>query len=158
MLALRDLSIVGTQMVYLTATLRPSEEEQFIQLMGLPAKVQCQWFGGVTARSNIQYRIQAYNVEEEEEAVLALVETLKEKYPPPGQIIVYCDTVGKTERLATVLNCVCYHRNVGSSSEKRALVEQLTSGQHRVFTATNAWGLGIDARSVRAVVHVGIVR
>jgi hypothetical protein len=157
-LALRRLVTVGTQMVYLTATLRPSEEAPFIESMGLPAKEQCQWFRGVTARSNIQYRIQAYDAKDEEAAVGTLVRELKDKYPPPGQIIVYCDTVEKTVRLATVLDCVCYHRTVGSSAMKRRLVEQLTSGQHQVFTATNAWGLGIDAPSVRAVVHMGIVR
>ena len=158
MLALRGLVTVETQMVYLTATLRPSEEEQFIDLMGLPGKEQCQWFRGVTSRSNIQYQIHAYDMEKEEEAVRELVEQLKERYPPPGQVIVYCDTVKKTERLAEVLGCVCYHRNVGSSQEKKALVRQLTSGQQQVFTATNALGLGVDAPTIRAVVHVGVVR
>jgi superfamily II DNA helicase RecQ len=158
MLALRGLVTVETQMVYLTATLRPSEEEQFIGLMGLPGKEQCQWFRGVTSRSNIQYQIQAYDMEEEEEAVRTLVEELKREYPPPGQVIVYCDTVQKTVRLAEVLGCVCYHRNVGSSQEKKALVAQLTSGQQQVFTATNALGLGVDAPTIRAVVHVGVVR
>jgi superfamily II DNA helicase RecQ len=158
MLALRGLVTVETQMVYLTATLRPSEEQQFIDLMGLPGKEQCAWFRGVTSRSNVQYQIHAYDMEEEEEAVSRLVEELKQKYPSPGQVIVYCDTVQKTVRLAEVLGCVCYHRNVGSSQEKKALVAQLTSGQQQVFTATNALGLGVDAPTIRAVVHVGLVR
>ncbi|KAF2726598.1 hypothetical protein EJ04DRAFT_598889, partial [Polyplosphaeria fusca] len=59
--------------------------------------------------------------------------------PLPGQIIVYCDTVDRTKQLAEVLGCVCYHRN-------------------QVFTATNALGLGIDAPTIRAVIHIGTVR
>jgi hypothetical protein len=41
MLALRNLVRAETQMVYLTATLRLREEQQFIKAMGLPPKRQC---------------------------------------------------------------------------------------------------------------------
>jgi superfamily II DNA helicase RecQ len=158
MLGLRNLVMVETQMVYLTATLRPSEEELFIQLMGLPPKAQCQWFRGATTRPNIQYRIHPYDVDKEEEAVTALVEEAKKKYPLPGQVIVYCETIGRTKRLAEVLDCVCYYREVGSRREKRELVMQLTSGQQQVFTATNALGLGVDAPTIRVVIHIGTIR
>lgn len=40
----------------------------------------------------------------------------------PGQIIVYCDTVERTVRLATVLGCVYYHHGVRSRGEKSELV------------------------------------
>ena len=158
MLGLRDLVRVETQLVYLTATMRPSEEGGFLRLMGLPPKERCQWFRGVTARKNIRYQVQMYEMEKEEEAVADLVAGLKQKYAMPGQIIVYCDTVAKTVELAKVLGCVCFHRNVGSSKEKGELVRQLTEGRQQVFTATNALGLGVDAPTIRAVVHVGIVR
>ncbi|KAF2809846.1 uncharacterized protein BDZ99DRAFT_487892 [Mytilinidion resinicola] len=81
----------------------------------------------------------------EEDAVVELVESLKQKHAG-GQVIIYCDTVKKTIRLAEVLECVCFHRNVGSSKEKSELVKQLTKGQQQVFTATNA--LGLDKRGV----------
>lgn len=158
MLELRNLITMETQMVYLTATLRPSEEALFMQLMGLPAKERCQWLRGVTTRGNIRYWIHEYNVEEEEEAVQELVEGLKKKYPLPGQIIVYSDTVKKAEALAARLGCVCYHRNIGNIKYKSRLLTQLTSGQQQVFVATNALGLGVDAPTIRAVVHVGVVR
>jgi hypothetical protein len=41
MLALRNLVRVETQLVYLTATMRPSEEGEFLQLIGLPPKERC---------------------------------------------------------------------------------------------------------------------
>jgi len=158
MLGLRDLVRAETQLVYLTATMRPSEEGEFLRLMGLPGKERCQWFRGTTTRKNIQYGVQMYEMEKEEEAVAELVARLKQKYAMPGQIIVYCDTVAKTVQLAKVLGGVCFHRNVGSSKEKSELVRQLTEGQQQVFTATNALGLGVDAPTIRAVVHVGMVR
>ena len=76
----------------------------------------------------------------------------------PGQIIVYCDTVAKTVRLAKLLDCVYYHRQVGSRGEKAELVRQLTEGRQQVFTATNALGLGVDAPTIQVVIHVGTVR
>ncbi|KAF1959481.1 hypothetical protein CC80DRAFT_406828, partial [Byssothecium circinans] len=70
------------------------------------------------------------------------------KYPPLGQVIVYCDIVAKTEQLVEVLGCVYYYCNVGSSREKQALVEQLMGGQQQVFTAMNALGLRVDAPTI----------
>ena len=63
-----------------------------------------------------------YNVEEEEKVVSKLVEEKKAKYLIPGQIIVYYNTVKKTERLATVLGCVYYYQQVRSRVEKSELV------------------------------------
>ena len=51
-----------------------------------------------------------YNIKEEEEVVSKLVEEKKVKYLMPGQIIVYYNTVKKTERLATVLGYIYYYR------------------------------------------------
>jgi 16S rRNA C967 or C1407 C5-methylase (RsmB/RsmF family) len=53
MLALKNLVRAETQIVYLTATLRPREEQQFIDAIELPPKKQCEWFRGQTTRKNI---------------------------------------------------------------------------------------------------------
>jgi superfamily II DNA helicase RecQ len=158
MLALKNLVRAETQMVYLTATLRPREEQQFIDAMGLPPKKQCEWFRGQTTRKNIWYRVHAYNVEDEQQAGVDLVEELKRKYPLPGQVIVYCGTRDRTVEMVRALGAICYHRAVGSIEEKQEIVWQLTSGEAQVFTATNALGLGIDALTIWAVVHIGTVR
>jgi superfamily II DNA helicase RecQ len=158
MLALKNLVRAETQMVYLTATLRPREEQQFIDAMGLPPKKQCEWFRGQTTRKNIQYRVHAYDIKDELQAAGDLVQRLKRKYPLPGQIIVYCGTTKRTVQMAEALGAVCYYRAVGSAEEKRKIVQQLTGGQEQVFTATNALGLGIDAPTIRAVVHIGTIR
>jgi superfamily II DNA helicase RecQ len=42
MLALRNLVQAETQIVYLTATLQPREEQQFINKIRLPPKKQCE--------------------------------------------------------------------------------------------------------------------
>jgi hypothetical protein len=52
-------------MAHSTATLQLREEQQFINAMGLPPKKQCEWFRGQTMRKNTQYRVHAYDVEDE---------------------------------------------------------------------------------------------
>jgi superfamily II DNA helicase RecQ len=101
--------------------------------------------------------VHAYNVEDEQQAGVDLVEELKRKYPLPGQVVVYCGTRNRTVEMARVLGAVCYHQAVGSIKEKKEIVQQLTSGEAQVFTATNALGLGIDAPTIQAVVHIGTV-
>lgn len=68
----------------------------------------------------------------------------------------YYKTVKQTQRLATVLGCSAFYREVGSEREKSAILRELVEGKEQVFTATNTLGLGIDALTIRAVIHVGI--
>jgi superfamily II DNA helicase RecQ len=59
--------------------------------------------------------------------------------------------------MAGVLGSICYYRAVGSVEDKKEIVQQLTSGQQQVFTATNALGLGVDAATIWAVIHIGTI-
>jgi superfamily II DNA helicase RecQ len=86
--------------------------------------------------------------------VRRLVEEKKEQYPAPGQIVVYCKKVEQAKRLAKVLQCSVYHRTVGNNEEKKGILRRLTGQTERVFTATNALGLGVDAPTIRVVIHV----
>lgn len=49
-----------------------------------------------------------------------------------------------------------YFREVGNKQEKKKILQSLTKGKEQVFTATNALGLGIDAPTIRVVIHVGL--
>jgi superfamily II DNA helicase RecQ len=94
-LKLRTLVQAETQLVYLTATLKPKEESEFIQLMALPPKEESHWFRSRTTRPNIAYSVHRFNQADKEEAdVLArLVHKAKEQHPLPSQIVMYCNSV-----------------------------------------------------------------
>jgi superfamily II DNA or RNA helicase len=159
-LKLRNLVKAETQLVYLTATLKPKEESEFIRLMALPPKEQCAWFRMPTTRPNIAYQVHWYNKGKEAEAdvLTRLVQEKKEQYPLPCQIIVYCDSVARAKEYAATLGAVCYHREAGTAEEKRKLLRQLTEGQQQVFVATSALGLGVDHGLIRVVLFAGRVR
>lgn len=140
-------------MVYLTATLKPSEEDEFGRLMGIGKGI---WFRAPTRRTNVAYRV--VMTEDEDKAVQALVARKRREYQGQGQIIVYCGTRAQTEHVAELVGGVYYHAKAGSASEKAAILRRLVEEKDQVFAATNALGLGVDAARIRVVVHVGTVR
>jgi superfamily II DNA helicase RecQ len=155
MLKLYEMTEKQTQVVFLTATLPPHEETSFCRVMGL-TRPDLITFRDVTTRPNVRYRVVEYEREEMEGEVQRLVTAKKQQYPLPGQIIVYCRMITQATALAQALECSVFHRRVGDAAEKSRLLHRFTSGGEHVMTATNAFGLGIDAPSIRAVIHVGI--
>ena len=49
-----------------------------------------------------------------------------------------------------------FYRSVGTDEVKDRILKELVTGKEQVFTATNALGLGVDAPSIRVVIHMGI--
>lgn len=96
-----------------------------------------------------------YDRREEEERVADLVGRKLEEHKE-GQIIVYCRRVEQCKKIGEVLRCPVYYRGVGDEEMKRKILEQLVKGTHRVFAATTAMGMGVDAPHIRVVVHVGV--
>ena len=143
-----------TQVLFLTATLPPSEEAVFFRLMGL-SRSDVVMFRDVTTRPNVAYSVVEYEREDMEREVQRVVEAKKKQYPLPGQMIVYCKTIAQAKSLAVVLGCSVFHRRVGTEQEKGSILRRFTAGGEQVITATNAFGLGIDAPSIRVVIHVG---
>ena len=124
---LRQLVRLQTQLVYLTATLMPGEEQEFIRLMGLPAKERIQWFRARTERKNVTYRVVACERKQETQTLLDLVARKKAQYGKDGKIIVYCETVEQTEELAGELGAACFHRNAGGQEYKSGIWRELKS-------------------------------
>ena len=91
-LQLREMAEKSVQVLYLTATLPPSEEPQFYNAIRVPETEVIQ-FREPTSRPNVAYRIIHYCQDHEDEEVRSLVEEMKEKHPAPGQIVVFCKKV-----------------------------------------------------------------
>ena len=150
MLAMREV-----QMVFLTATLPPRLEAEFMRIMKIdPREVYI--FRAPTTRPNITYSVWEYEKKEDEtEAVCRLVQEKLEQYTAPSKIIVYGGTIAKTKELSNALDCHEYYREVGDREEKEEIMQRWQHGNGRLIVATNAFGLGIDAPDVRVVIHVG---
>jgi superfamily II DNA helicase RecQ len=154
---LKEMASKGVQVLYLTATLPPSEEAAFHEAVGVPER-EIFTLRDCTVRPNITYAVVGYERKEEDEAVRQLVEEKLNQHPDPGQVIVYCRKVEQVKRLAVVLGCSVYHRAVGDQQRKKGILQRLIGQTERVFTATNALGVGIDAPTIRVVIYVGVLK
>lgn len=145
----------GTQVVYLTATLPPADEQRFLAAMTSKTE-EVQILRDTTTRPNIQYSVVEFEREAEDDIVKELVDRKKEENPLPGQIIIYTKSIAQTKRLSQVLECPAYYRNVGTEEKKSKILQSLIQKREQVFVATNALGLGVDIPHVRVVIHMGI--
>lgn len=153
-LELAEFAGRGCQMVYLTATLPPKEEPSWLEAMGLEKKM-VRMIRDSTTRRNIAYQVVEYDKQKEEETVTDLVGGKLEEHKE-GQIIVYCRRVEQCKKIGEMLKCPIYYRGVGDEEKKKTILEQLVKGRHRVFAATTAMGMGVDAPHIRVVLHVGV--
>ena len=141
--------------MYLTATLKPIDEEAWFRAMGLPME-KVLMVRDVTTRRNTRYYVWLYRGDEDENGqIRELVKHKCQEYPLPGQIIVYYGAMERTKRMAAVLGCPAYFSGVGGAEKKQRILQQLITGREQVFTATNALGIDIDRRSIQVVIHVG---
>jgi superfamily II DNA helicase RecQ len=154
---LREMGGKGTQVVFLTATLPPTDESRFFDAVGLEREATTV-IRESTRRTNVAYRVLEYEKGTLEEVLRRLVsEKTAGEAKEEGKMVIYCKTILETKKMARVLGCKAYYREVGTDEEKRGIQAELVGrGGARVFTATNALGLGVDAPSIRTVVHIGI--
>jgi superfamily II DNA helicase RecQ len=149
---LGKLVAAETQMVLLTATLPPSEEEELYRRMHFQTE-QVDMFRARTARVNVAYRVvyvQKAAGREEEEAVLRIIQR-RIRMIKSGKVVVYGGTVGKVKKIAEELGCnAYYHDAVGKAS----MLGEFMEGKQRVIVATSALGMGVDIPDIRCIIHV----
>ena len=148
----------GVQMVYLTATLPPYAEPEFMHIMRIKAD-DVHMFRSATSRPNIAYSVVEYPEAEDGSGDIAalcqLVDAKLEEYPAPGKIIIYSSSIVTTQEVSRALDCHAYYRDVGDRGAKDEIRKAWERADGRVVVATNAFGLGIDQPDVRVVVHIG---
>jgi superfamily II DNA helicase RecQ len=140
---LGKLASAETQIVMLTATLPPSEEDELFRRMYVE-RDQVDLFRAETARTNVAYRVirvgKAAKKKEVEEMVLGMVQQKLRKHKT-GKVVVYGNSVPKVKELAKKLDCHAYHHKaVGKAS----MLEEFAAGKKRVIVATSALGMGVD--------------
>lgn len=104
-------------------------------------------------RPNLYYQVEICQNDDEKRTFIhgALKQTSS------GRILIYCGTRKQTEELAAELSetfdKVSYYHAGLSPATRKEVQEKMTSGEVRILTATNAFGMGIDYPDVRLVIH-----
>jgi superfamily II DNA or RNA helicase len=150
---LGKLAAAETQMVLLTATLPPAEEDELYRRMHYERK-QVKMCRQPTTRTNVAYQIikigRSAKKKEVESMVAKTVQQKMRKYRT-GKLIVYGNSKPKVKALAEQLDCHAYHADaVGKTS----MLADLMAGKQRVIVATSALGIGVDTPDVRCIIHI----
>ena len=130
----------------LTATATQRTEQEIIAQLGKLEIVRTNVF-----RPNLQLEvIKASNLSEKEAVVVELCQKIE------GNIIVYVRSRLGCEKMAEQLQqagiqAEAYHANC---PDRNAIQDRFMRGETRVIAATIAFGMGVDKRDVRAVIHL----
>lgn len=147
--------------ICLTATLPPLERWAFDQRMWVPGPGPARPVVQIrqsTVRPNIRYDLQ--ELAPGDEALVGLIQGKVDQYAGNGVVLVYASTLKDGRHLAGKLTqsglpCHFYDHEVGRAGDPQAILQSVISGSAAVVVATTALGLGIDAPSIRAVIHFG---
>jgi superfamily II DNA helicase RecQ len=162
---LGELVRLRIPIVFMTATLRPTDEERFCQSMNIIGKGVYK-IRGCTTRPNIRYQVRRYKrtnahrpdpkVDSAITATVEVVDEMRIKYPAPAKIIVYIRNKKQADKLSEALGCLLYHADVDDRTGKSKRLSEWRKGKEdsRVVVATNALGLGVDVGDTRAVIHI----
>jgi superfamily II DNA helicase RecQ len=67
---------------------------------------------------------------------------------------VYCYKIKEIQLYADEIRGAVFYSGVGEIERKREIMGILTEGEERLFWSTSALGEGIDASTIRVVIHV----
>ena len=143
----------------LTATAKPEVVKEIVQHFDDNLGIDLQVFDGGARRTNLTFAVMPTSGGEK----LAHIDYILKEYLPAavaGGAIVYCATRRQSEEVAQFLrtkDLAVAHFHAGLPPETRKDVQQrFIRGDLRIIAATNAFGMGIDKKDVRLVIHASI--
>jgi superfamily II DNA helicase RecQ len=147
----RTISEWGIQQIFLTATLAPRDKREFYLAIHINDK-DVYMFHSATTRKNVRYRVRKVSKDENENEVVCW--EAQRYLKNNGKIIIYSNTIKRTEKLAEKLECPVYYNKVDTAEGKVLRIKEWLEEQ-RVIVVTNALGVGIDIPDIRAVIYAG---
>jgi superfamily II DNA or RNA helicase len=154
---LGELAAAETQMVLLTATLPPSEEERLFQRMYWQRE-EVRLIRASTVRPNIKYSVVKSSRRAPERA--AHLDEMVSRFledPRHGQskVLIMCNSRTGAEEVARRGSFPCEYYHAGMSNRAREeVLEDFRQGRFRVIAATGAFGMGIDIDDIHLVIHI----
>jgi ATP-dependent DNA helicase RecQ len=131
----------------LTATATPEVQDDIVRTLGIEAGRR---FVRGFDRENLVLEVVAVDGPKDKDAVIGSLAV-------PGPTIVYCATRKNADRAAAALRqagvrCGLYHAGL-ETDERTTVQDAFMDGRLPVVVATNAFGMGIDKRDIRTILH-----
>jgi superfamily II DNA helicase RecQ len=148
---------IRTQTVWMTATLPPVTQEEFLEHNKL---VKPQIIRESTNRPNIRYVVTrekgAGTLVEKAARLVQLSWSREDLFDHQrDKIILYCRTREDVAQLVDLLGCPSYTSTSGTEEEKKLIITQwLSTPTQPALAATSALGPGFDHPFIRWVIHI----
>jgi superfamily II DNA or RNA helicase len=150
---------VGTQMVFLTATLPPSAEETIWKLIKVPA-ANVNLYRSRTRRINVAYRVwrppieAGYQGPDQWIQMPSVVSFIKDRIRRSygGRVIIYGHTIPHVQAISQMIGCEAYFKD---QIDRTGVLERFRQTPSAVIAATSALGMGVDIPDIRSIIHIG---
>jgi superfamily II DNA helicase RecQ len=154
---LSKLAFAETQMLLLTATLPPTEEQTLFDRMYW-RRVEVRLIRASTVRKNIEYSVIDGPAERAKriECLSGLVEgALQDESQPDGKVVVMCESKSAMGAIveAGLFPCEPFHADM-AEERKEEVLDEFWTGQIRVVVASGSFNMGIDIAGIRLIVHM----
>ena len=154
---LGKLAFADTQMVLLTATLPPRDEDELFRRMYW-RREEVTSIRASTVRSNIEYSVVDGPTEQAKriEQVSNLVgEVLMNRSQPGAKAVVMCESKPEIKAIVEsgLFPCEPFHAEM-TEDRKEDVLDDFRSGRVRVIVASGAFGMGIDIPDIRLIVNM----
>lgn len=150
---LGQLSSAHTQMLLVTATLAPSDEQQlFRRMFWQPDEVTL--IRTSTVRPNIEYSV--IDSDEEFEGFMEqLAQLVQRAIQPGGKAVVLCNDIDRIETIVQAARFPCepFHKSMSDQARDNTF-QGFRGGRVTTLIATSVFGTGIDIPDIRLFVHV----
>jgi hypothetical protein len=150
---------VGTQMVFLTATLPPSAEQTIWDLIKVPA-TGIHLYRSRTRRINVAYRVWRPSIDAghhgpdqwiQMPSVVSFIQD-RIRRSQGGRVIIYGHTISHVKLIAEVIGCEAYFKD---QIDRAGVLERFRQTPSAVVVATSALGMGVDIPDIRSIIHIG---
>lgn len=142
-----------------TATAKQDVKNEIVDYFRANLAQDLKVFEGGVERDNLQFEVQTVGSADKHARIDTLLHERLDGHGA-GSAIIYCAKRKHTEELAEFLQqqdwrVEAFHAGK-NAAEKKHIQENFISGNTRIITATNAFGMGIDKEDVRLVIHADI--
>ena len=141
-----------------TATAKQDVKDEIIDYFCSHLGQELVVFEGGVERDNLSFQVQTVNAADKYPRINTLLSERLDTQS--GSAIIYCSTRINTEDIADYLTqqgwqVEAFHAGK-DAAEKKHIQDDFITGNTRIITATNAFGMGIDKDNVRLVIHADI--
>ena len=154
---LGKLAFAETQMLLLTATLPPSEEQRLFKRMHWRHE-EVRMIRASTVRKNIEYSVVDGPREGKKrmEVLAGIVEgVLRDVEQPSGKVVVMCESKVEIQMIVEsgLFPCEPFHADMTEERKDEVLTE-FREGMIRTVVASGSFNMGIDIADIRLIVHM----